>query len=89
MILCVRPFFYIYTILAPLCIESEIRLLNGQAQICHNEVWGYVCGDSDWTDDDASVICRELGFVPQGKECSNPQICNELIIMLCRCRGFN
>ena len=57
----------LHTIVAPPCIENEVRLLNGQAQICHNEVWGYVCGDSDWTNDDASVVCRELGFVPQGK----------------------
>ena len=55
-------------LLAPSCIQSlsEVRLLNDQVQICHNEVWGYVCGDSDWTNDDASVVCREIGFSPQG-----------------------
>ena len=53
-------------LLAPTCIQSEVRLLNDQVQICHNEVWGYICGDSDWTNDDASVVCRELGFSPQG-----------------------
>ena len=53
-------------LLAPPCIESEVRLLNDQVQICHNEVWGYICGDFNWTNDDASVVCRELGFSPQG-----------------------
>ena len=48
------------------CTESEVRLIINRVQICHNEVWGYVCEDNDWTDDDASVVCRELGFLPQG-----------------------
>ena len=58
-----------------------MRLLSNRVQICHNEVWGYVCTmttydytydyytyslTSDWTDEDASVVCRELGFSPQG-----------------------
>ena len=53
-----------------------MRLLNNQVQICHNEVWGYVCTtysyyydyDSDWSDDDAKVVCRELEYPPQGIE---------------------
>ena len=43
-----------------------MRLLNDQVQICHSEVWGYVCENFDWTDNDASVVCRELGFFHQG-----------------------
>ena len=65
--------------LAPPCTESDVRLLNNQLQICHNEVWGYVCGDFDWTDNDASVVCRELGFSPEGRIltlCPTIQICN-------------
>ena len=54
-------------LLAPACSESEVRLLNNQVQICHNEIWGYVCEDNDWTDDDASVVCSELGFPPYGE----------------------
>ena len=44
-----------------------MRLLNDQVQICHNEVWGYVCEDYAWTNNDASVVCKELGFPPQGR----------------------
>ena len=54
-------------LLAPPCTENDVRLLNDKLQICHNEVWGYVCGDFDWTDNDASVVCRELGFSPEGR----------------------
>ena len=61
-------------------MENEVRLLNDRVQICHNGVWGYVCTintqpfyyyfyyyytNTDWTDEDASVVCRELGFHPQ------------------------
>ena len=54
-------------LLAPPCTESDVRLLNNRVQICHNEVWGYVCENFDWTDDDASVVCRELGFTRYGE----------------------
>ena len=53
-----------------------MRLLNDKVQICHNEVWGYVCTDYSsfgWTDDDASVVCRELGLFHQGVIYPTPQ----------------
>ena len=59
-------------LLAPPCIEGEVQLLSDKVQICHHEVWGYVCStydywfSYDWTDDDARVVCRELGFFYQG-----------------------
>ena len=53
--------------IAPPCTENEVRLMKDQVQICHNEVWGYVCSRFGWTDDDASVVCKELGFTPHGK----------------------
>ena len=31
-------------------------------------MWGYVCEDFNWTENDASVVCRELGFPPHGKQ---------------------
>ena len=46
-----------------------MQLLNDHVQICHNKVWGYVCTTPwlyEWTDNDASVVCRELGFFHQG-----------------------
>ena len=65
--ICVRMDVVMIFLLALPCTESDVRLLNNQLQICHNEVWGYVCGDFDWTNDDASVVCRELGFSPEGR----------------------
>ena len=52
--------------LAPPCIQNEVQLLRDRVQICHNEVWGYVCDDFSLSNDDASVICRQLGLLPQG-----------------------
>ena len=65
-----------YCLLAPPCIESEVRLLNDQVQICHNKVWGYVCttySPYHWTDNDASVVCRELGLFHQGYLLAGPE----------------
>ena len=55
---------------APPCSDGDVRLLLERVQICHNQTWGYVCYDSDWNVEDASVVCRELGLLPpQGRQC--------------------
>ena len=47
--------------------ESEIRLRGtkgstvGHVEICHECIWGLVCGDH-WTKDEASVVCRQLNL---------------------------
>ncbi len=38
-------------------------------QICIDELWGTICGDSGWNREEAAVTCRQLGFSPLGKLC--------------------
>ena len=51
--------------------EGDIRLVNGQSalegrvEICFGNQWGTVCDDS-WSSRDASVVCRQLGFLAEG-----------------------
>ena len=54
------------------CEDGEVRLQdgtassNGRVEVCQNGIWGSVCS-SQWDDTDASVVCRELGYDPQGE----------------------
>ena len=46
---------------------DEDRLRLGRVEVCQDGSYTAVCKDSQWDDRDASVVCSQLGFSPDGK----------------------
>ena len=53
------------------CPEGEVRLRGGsqasggRVEVCIEQSWTTIC-DVYWDNQDASVLCRQLGFSPYG-----------------------
>ena len=53
------------------CVEGDLRLIgerdnsSGQIEFCYEGNWGTVCDDS-WDENDARVVCRQLGLPTEG-----------------------
>ena len=58
-------------IIADDCVDGQVRLQdgtdnsNGRVEMCQNGIWGSVCS-TGWEHIDASVVCRQLGYVTEG-----------------------
>ena len=55
------------------CPEGDVRLrgpnsaFGGRVEICIEQSWTTVC-NAYWDNQDASVVCRQLGFSPYGRD---------------------
>ena len=57
----------------PRCEQGDLRFisngdeeqLEGTLEVCFGGNWGTICDDF-WSDVDASVACRQLGFFDEG-----------------------
>ena len=56
------------------CVEGDLRLTNnetsvgtvsGIVEVCFNNLWGLI-SESGWSEQDAQVACRQLGYEPEG-----------------------
>ena len=64
------------------CEDGDVRLQggvdssNGYVELCMSRTWGAVCND-EWSDSDAKVVCRQLGYDPEGLY---DHVCKAIII---------
>ncbi len=62
--------FFLTVVVDGSCANGDVRLRGGgtrregRVEICINNRWGTIC-DTEWDNDEASVVCQQLGYEPE------------------------
>ena len=53
------------------CSDGDVRIVGGASPtegtvlVCYNNLWGMIT-ENGWGDNDATVVCRQLGYSSEG-----------------------